>query len=444
MITTTTLLTYFPALAGIGLIAGFWSQSKNFILKIFRIFWKNRVITYEFQEPFYKELYRKSFVINFDDYDLLCFDLFSVNDKQHLPVFLKGYRSEIFLYKGFIPIFLFGAENSSLKIQYLKFTFNFEKFLTKVTKTVHVERKDKYLEKESQVNNFYIQEVRGKSMKSKMIDEQNQLGSTPKYNASSEPSTQKDASYTLSPEQSFRQNFNRLIGFDKKSFAWYSPSENLKNKYQFTKQGKYILEQVEKWLKSQKWCDERNIPHRRGAILYSKPGEGKSSLILEIAKILKIPIYYFDITEMNNEEFSKEIGKLPSYPAILLFEDFDNCFDKRESKNKSSQYATLTFDYLINKISGIKSIKGKFIFVTTNDIAKIDDALLRAGRLDYKIELKGLDIEEKLQMAKTTLDDKKELVDKAMENSEHLTTAEFEGKIIQIALDNYYETNIHP
>src|ERR1700722_18570646 len=102
------ILEYFPILAFVGIFFTFWNQSKNLIIKIFIIFWKVRVLENDFAEKFYKALYDKSRVINFDDYNLLRESMFSVQHQKCLPLLFKAFQSEIFLYRGFIPIFLTG------------------------------------------------------------------------------------------------------------------------------------------------------------------------------------------------------------------------------------------------------------------------------------------------------------------------------------------------
>jgi hypothetical protein len=429
------ILKNFTFLAFLTPIMLFFQQSRSILLKIFRIFWKERTIPYDFAPKFYKLLYDNSIVLNFDDYDLSEYSLYSVKYDYCLPIIFKQYKFEIFLYKRFIPLFLYGAEQSGLKIQYLKFTFNFEKFFTEITNKVHEHIKQEVKNKQEVEDRFYIQEIRAKSLKSRLYEGKDSNSGSPSN--SGVVTNQKN--YTITPFDSFKNKFGQIIGFKEDEFYWQNPTNKPKSSYQFTEQGLYILGQVEKWLKAEKFYQERNIPYRRSCLLYSVPGIGKSRLVLEISKKLKIPLIILDLNSgFDNEEFCNSIDNLTTYPAIILIEDFDTIFNGRESLNKSTQYQSLTFDCILNRISGAKSIKNKFIFITTNHIEKLDDAILRSGRCDYKIELQSLSYDEKFKMANIVLDNNKELVEKVMNRGSAMSTADFENLVTRISLENYW------
>jgi len=69
----------------------------------------------------------------------------------------------------------------------------------------------------------------------------------------------------------------------------------------------------------------------------------------------------------------------------MLLEDVDSMFVKREHgevKNNS-----LTFSGFLNALDGVRAQEGQILFMTTNHIEKLDAAILRPGRTDYKVEL---------------------------------------------------------
>jgi chaperone BCS1 len=209
------------------------------------------------------------------------------------------------------------------------------------------------------------------------------------------------------------------------------------DKYVFTQIGLSILNDVRKWMESKNWFLSRNIPWRRGILLHSLPGMGKSSLVLEIAKEIKLPLVILDITTMDNAEFCRTVESLPS-ECILLMEDFERVFEKDKNILKSNEYGGLTFDCILNRLSGAKAIKNVFIFITVNDISKVDPALTRPGRMDRVIELPPMNTEEKRRVASVILKDKPELVEMVLVGSENLTNASFENKCIQVALDTFW------
>jgi ATPase family associated with various cellular activities (AAA) len=433
------LMQYFPFLAVFGIVASFWQQTRNFLLKIFRIFWKQRILTYDFAYQFYTELGKQSKIFDFDDYEIFQISYYSLKHKKNLPILFKLSHFELFLYKKYIPIFIFGNGDGTFKFQYLKFTFNFEKFLDKVVNITYNEISIKDSEKTGE-NRFWIEEKKGRSLKSFGANKEEE-GSKPSYsNKSISPEKSNQNGYILEPYRIVSNNIDKSIGIDINDVVYSNP-ESKNNKYRFTKTGEYVLSQVEEWLNARNWYEERNINWRRGILLNGKPGNGKSSLVLEIAKKVEIPLYIFDLSSMDNSEFDKALNDLCNNSAIILFEDFDNIFDGRKNIAKTQNFGGLNFDYFINKLSGVNSIKNKFIFITTNYIEKIDSAVLRPGRIDEKIELLPLNKEEKLNMAYIMLNNEL-LVNKVMENSDELTTAEFENKCIQIALENFWNKKI--
>lgn len=156
-----------------------------------------------------------------------------------------------------------------------------------------------------------------------------------------------------------------------------------------------VVDEVRQWHKSGDWYRDRGIPWTRGWLLVSPPGTGKTSLLRAIAQELDLPVYLFDLASMSNEEFSEAWGEVGSNsPCMAVFEDLDGVFHGRKNV-LGDQGGGLTFDCLLNCISGISQSDGVFTAFTTNDITKIDPAIAqpsgngttRPGRVDRIIEL---------------------------------------------------------
>lgn len=415
------LLKDFSFLAFLAPIILFYQQSKNFLLKIFRVFWKERIVAYDFAYDFYHNLSKKSFVINFDDYSLKRERYFSLSRKKFVSVLIKLFKFEIMLYRYCVPILIFPCNNEDIKIQYLKFTFDFEKFLSKII----IKKYDITIKE----NRFHINKVRGKSIK--------KIQSL-SIGQSESPSSivPVHADYIFEPYIVINNKLNRTLGIDVNDLDYSEPVNNT-NKYVFTEDGKKVLSYVEKWLNAESWYQSKGIRYYRGLLMNGSVGTGKSSLVLQIARKLGIPIYIFDLSSFDNEEFEKEIEDLPYASGIILFEDIDNLWDGRVNITKNSQFGGLTFDCFINQLSGVDGIKNKFVVITTNHSEKLDPALIRSGRIDYKVELQPLTLEVKREMAKIVLEND-ELVQKVLDKSNGLSAAEFENLVVQTALDTFW------
>lgn len=185
------------------------------------------------------------------------------------------------------------------------------------------------------------------------------------------------------------------------------------------------------WLQRKNWYENKGIPWRRGWLLHGKPGCGKSFFIKCIAIDLDLPIFSFDLSSMSNEELYKFWNQAAvDTPCIIVLEDFDNCFHGR--KNQARENGGITFDALLNCISGIQCFDGIFLIITTNDMSKIDPAIgavgemsSRPGRIDRVIEMAEMNTDCKLKFAQYIFDGNRSLMDEAMKRSDGMTAAQF-------------------
>jgi len=176
-----------------------------------------------------------------------------------------------------------------------------------------------------------------------------------------------------------------------------------------------ILTRIDTWYKAKDFYKEREIPWKLSFLLHGKGGTGKTSFITRIAKKYQMTLYRFDLATFNNRNFVEKwdeiIARCKTSPAIILFEDFDNVFQGREnvaSKTKSSFEDGLTFDCILNCMSGVTPNDGVLLFITTNKIETIDEAIgvfdsktgmsTRPGRIDYVYEFGAMEEEPRREM----------------------------------------------
>jgi len=126
---------------------------------------------------------------------------------------------------------------------------------------------------------------------------------------------------------------------------------------------------------------------KTGALLYGPPGNGKSYLIRHLAVKHKLPIYIIGIDQkMTNISLLTQFNSIAS-PSIVLFEDFDCLFNKKErDPNNMSMF---TLDTLLNIFDGTHcQLDGVAIFITANNINRIDESLRwRPSRLKFVQEI---------------------------------------------------------
>lgn len=154
---------------------------------------------------------------------------------------------------------------------------------------------------------------------------------------------------------------------------------------------KTIKDHLNNFKNNMKLYDEKNLIYKTGILLYGEPGTGKSSLALAIASyldcsIININMSQFDEINLNDLTSVINADKLT---YVVLLEDIDTLINNRTAEN-----VELSEQKIINKLlqfldSGISPTNVVFI-ATTNHIDKLDNAILRDGRFDLKLEIKGI------------------------------------------------------
>jgi chaperone BCS1 len=87
--------------------------------------------------------------------------------------------------------------------------------------------------------------------------------------------------------------------------------------------------------------------------------------------------------------------------SILLFEDIDSFFDGRKKIGIKGKDSGVSFSGFLNALDGVVELDGILVIITTNHIEKMDPALMRAGRIDTKVEISyssGREISEYLSI----------------------------------------------
>jgi chaperone BCS1 len=150
-----------------------------------------------------------------------------------------------------------------------------------------------------------------------------------------------------------------------------------------------IVSDVRDFLGSQKWYIDRGIPYRRGYLLYGPPGSGKSSFIQSLAGELDFGVALINLSErgITDDKLSMLLTKLPPR-TILLLEDADAAFvNRRKTESDGYNGATVTFSGLLNALDGVAAGEERIAFLTTNHIDRLDEALIRPGRVDLTVRI---------------------------------------------------------
>ncbi|KAF9917308.1 mitochondrial chaperone [Lobosporangium transversale] len=144
----------------------------------------------------------------------------------------------------------------------------------------------------------------------------------------------------------------------------------------------YIVEDAKEFFASESWYAERGLPFRRGLLLYGSPGTGKTSFIHALAGELGLNIYVVNLSSKNltDDTLSELVSDTPSR-CLLLIEDVDAAFVQRESQDAAKG---ITFSGLLNSVDGVSAQEGRILCMTTNHLERLDEALIRPGRVDVR------------------------------------------------------------
>ncbi|KAI8983812.1 P-loop containing nucleoside triphosphate hydrolase protein [Pilobolus umbonatus] len=146
-----------------------------------------------------------------------------------------------------------------------------------------------------------------------------------------------------------------------------------------------LVDDAKEFLVSEQWYSNRGIPYRRGYLLYGTPGSGKTSFVYSLAGELGLNIYVVNLSNksLTDDTLGELVSDTPSR-CILLVEDVDAAFVQR-TKGEATTGNSITFSGLLNAIDGVAAQEGRILCMTTNHLDRLDDALIRPGRIDVRI-----------------------------------------------------------
>jgi chaperone BCS1 len=151
-----------------------------------------------------------------------------------------------------------------------------------------------------------------------------------------------------------------------------------------------VVDDVKDFLGSGRWYYDRGIPYRRGYLLHGPPGSGKSSFIQALAGELDYDIAILNLSErgLTDDRLNHLLTIIPNRTLVLL-EDVDAAFSNRRVQTDDDGFrgANVTFSGLLNALDGVASAEERIIFLTTNHVDRLDEALVRPGRVDMTVRL---------------------------------------------------------
>lgn len=167
----------------------------------------------------------------------------------------------------------------------------------------------------------------------------------------------------------------------------------------------HLMEDITKFRKSKHRYQRLGIPYHRGYLFYGPPGTGKTSLVSALAARFGLSIYTANLTEFTDRSLMSTVNQVPAN-SVLLFEDID-CMKSSQARADSTGTADtkqntsqngVTLSGLLNVLDGFYAPTGVLFVMTTNHVEKLDEALLRPGRIDYRLYLGKASDRQKVEL----------------------------------------------
>uniref|UniRef100_J3KZ15 AAA+ ATPase domain-containing protein n=2 Tax=Oryza brachyantha TaxID=4533 RepID=J3KZ15_ORYBR len=166
-----------------------------------------------------------------------------------------------------------------------------------------------------------------------------------------------------------------------------------------------IIDDLNAFRSNREFYRRAGKPWKRGYLLYGPPGTGKSTMIAAMANYLDYDIYDVELTVVKDNNDLRRLLIETTSKSIIVIEDIDCSLDltgdratqrrRRHDRDNSNTRdensrrdgSMVTLSGLLNFIDGLWSACGgeRIIVFTTNHVERLDEALIRRGRMDMHI-----------------------------------------------------------
>jgi mitochondrial chaperone BCS1 len=216
-----------------------------------------------------------------------------------------------------------------------------------------------------------------------------------------------------------------------------------------------LLSDVERFRASESRYRQLGVPYHRGYLFYGPPGTGKTTLASALAEKFDMSIYAVNLNDFTDRSLMGVVNDIPP-KSVVLFEDIDcmksgrardtNPEGKDEKNNPRDKggaetSSRVTLSGLLNVLDGFHAPDSVLFVMTSNRIEDLDAALLRPGRIDYRLYLGKADVDQKIELYKRFFPERSEF--EALEfvdaNFAAETMAEFQGLLLALENDGLPE-----
>lgn len=150
-----------------------------------------------------------------------------------------------------------------------------------------------------------------------------------------------------------------------------------------------ITQHIQRFLDNEEFYSKKQILFKTGILLYGKPGTGKSSLVKALATTYNRSIVNINVSNLATIDLNKLTSSInvdENRKYIVLLEDVDTLFLSRANKEVDKNDNAI-INKLLQFLDSNSSPTNVIFIATTNHLERLDEALLREGRFDLKVEV---------------------------------------------------------
>lgn len=286
--------------------------------------------------------------------------------------------------------------------------------------------------------NFYVRMVIGTVGESR--DRDTDSKATRKNTGGLEGSADSDPSEGGLRTEAVHRLIDKSFRFEKERYTKNRSNRDPLRGLFYPEEVMTLMSDLDRWFRQRQWYQDRGIPWRTGVMLHGPGGTGKSSLSKAIAQKFGIPLYQYCMNTLSDRDFVHEWEGMTT-PCVVALEDFDTVFHGRES---TTPHKSLSFECVLNQISGISALSGVLLMVTTNNLHHIDPALgqldangrpTRPGRIDRILHMGNATEGQRRAIANYGLDFAgSELIERIVAEHVGTTAAQFQNICTEMAL----------
>ncbi len=173
------------------------------------------------------------------------------------------------------------------------------------------------------------------------------------------------------------------------------------------------LEEIVDFLNNTKKYAKHDVSLPKGVLLVGPPGVGKTLIARAVAGEANVPFFYqsgSSFVHIYVGMGAKRVRELfnaakAQAPSIIFIDEIDAVGKQRGIGSNDEREATL--NELLTQMDGFDGNSGVMVIAATNKIEVLDEALLRAGRFDRRVFITLPAYEDREQILKLYLKNKK-------------------------------------